>query len=79
MVVRVKIPEPPLKPVMTGRRRRGVTQRSGLAVNGVALITNVLKQSETAYILFFALNINVIPLASRDLRSPSMNSGDYAC
>jgi hypothetical protein len=79
LVVRVKIPEPSFKPVMTGRRRRGVTQRSGLAVNGVALIANVLKQSETAYILFFALNINVIPLAPRDLRSPSMNSGDYAC
>jgi hypothetical protein len=45
----------------------------------VATCGNDPKQSETAYIHAVAFNTNLMPPAKRDLRSPDMDSGDYAC
>jgi hypothetical protein len=80
VVAFMESPDPLVKPAIKGRNVRGAKRCDPFPVNDCAADNaNDLKQSETPYILSFAFNINLIPLATRDLRSPSMNSGDYTC
>jgi hypothetical protein len=73
-------PDPLVKPVITGGNGRSVKLRNALLVDDrVTVDVHDSKQSDPSYILFLAANINLNPLATRDLRSPSMNNGDYIC
>jgi hypothetical protein len=72
--------DPGHTPVITVRHEVGKKRRSPRpGTDCVAPCDHDRKQSETPYILFVAFDIKLIPLATRDLRSLSMNSGDYAC
>lgn len=76
MVVLKETPEPCNLPAPFAQK----PVRSQLQNNDpVATYGRDRKQWETSYIHPVAFNTNLIPLATRDLRSPSMDSGDYAC
>jgi hypothetical protein len=76
VVVLNKTPEP----INLRGRAAGQQQRSRRRKpDPVAICANDRTQSETAYIHSVVFNTNLMPLATRDLRSPYMDSGDYAC
>lgn len=76
MVVLKEIPEPfSLSAVVLQSQQRSWPPKA----DPVTTCPNDRKQSETPYIHSVAFDTNLMPLATRDLRSPYMDSGDYAC